>query len=523
MLTFHQLGGIVAKKKALFEKIGIDPSSIPPAPQPRLHPLYRADPFSVIEGLQQPPEVKVDLAKFKQAKTSTVATTGDLTGQEKVDMTARRNRNVSNVQKLKGKFAVHEDEAEKETGLKDQHVDHGEDLEEVDWDAVRANMLARTKKQNELKEKAGIRSVQDTVRALLAGKDVLDYGESSKAAAREDSDNISMASRFSGTTDSTVKRNSAGSTSKLDLTNATPRSSKNSNDLVTGTGGLPPRTRTSGQAQAAPDATHENFSTTEAHLGPGSQSELVIAPTRARAIATASSSGKAVVPGGNDTKGNDGKAGKKLWKRLKSMTVSPEEEAKGEANKEQSEENHAAKLDAAAYWVGFEHEYEQWAIDNFPDPVERRQAFVHRMRTKLNAASQDYSPGDPHPRHPETSKGWYHKNLRCTNCPANTECPLCHSPCCAWRRLTENIKEAERNPERATAMGVEEAKTNLKNVEKIFPTGAEVPTFITCSTCYSKVCPRCSGQCPDEVHCKDLQCRKCKKDPWSICEWHADM
>ena len=144
------------------------------------------------------------------------------------------------------------------------------------------------------------------------------------------------------------------------------------------------------------------------------------------------------------------------------------------------------------------------------------------MRSKLNAKAQSYAVGGLLPRHPETSRGWNHKNLRCTNCPQITNCPLCQDPCCAWRRLTDYIARAAQNPEYDEER-LSEAHAALKNVERIFPTGAEVPTFLLCTTCYRRVCPRCCGQCPDEEVCKDIQCRECKSDPWELCGWHAGL
>ena len=70
------------------------------------------------------------------------------------------------------------------------------------------------------------------------------------------------------------------------------------------------------------------------------------------------------------------------------------------------------------------------------------------------------------------------------------------------------------------------AEDRVLEITKVFPYGREAPTFLQCTKddetgCGQMVCPDCCGICPLE-YCGDVQCRKCKADPWDICDWHDE-
>ena len=69
----------------------------------------------------------------------------------------------------------------------------------------------------------------------------------------------------------------------------------------------------------------------------------------------------------------------------------------------------------------------------------------------------------------------------------------------------------------------EECIKGIEIINRVFPYGTEAPTFIQCTHggCSKMGCPDCIGQCP-LFFCQDTQCRKCKKDPWAVCEFHSE-
>lgn len=70
------------------------------------------------------------------------------------------------------------------------------------------------------------------------------------------------------------------------------------------------------------------------------------------------------------------------------------------------------------------------------------------------------------------------------------------------------------------------AEERMHQITTVFPYGREVSTFLQCTMgdetgCGKRICPDCCGQCPNEL-CRDIQCRKSKKDPWANCLWHDE-
>lgn len=64
----------------------------------------------------------------------------------------------------------------------------------------------------------------------------------------------------------------------------------------------------------------------------------------------------------------------------------------------------------------------------------------------------------------------------------------------------------------------------MDQINRVFPDGKEVPTFLRCTDgggCGKYVCPECIGMCPLSV-CRDTQCIGCKKCPWAVCDFHDD-
>jgi hypothetical protein len=143
------------------------------------------------------------------------------------------------------------------------------------------------------------------------------------------------------------------------------------------------------------------------------------------------------------------------------------------------------------------------------------------LRTTLNCHTYDYSPDQPLPRHPTTGRGWKSRNLHCTNCMDKC-CAVCGRACCAFKAASLALKNHKDNPE-----GLLRAQDTLANIAVIYSYGQEAPTFLQCTHgapgdtvgCGKMVCPDCCGMCPNAI-CADIQCRKCKKQPWAECQWH---
>ncbi|ETI23549.1 hypothetical protein G647_05351 [Cladophialophora carrionii CBS 160.54] len=142
------------------------------------------------------------------------------------------------------------------------------------------------------------------------------------------------------------------------------------------------------------------------------------------------------------------------------------------------------------------------------------------LRRSTNNHSYDYDPGQPYPRHPNTSRAWHSRNLKCTTCLEQC-CAVCGRACCAYRAAALAMKIRKDNPE-----SLKIAEERLLQIAFLFPYGQEAPTFLQCTKgdevgCGKMVCPDCCGECPQPI-CKDIQCQKCKKDPWNDCLWHDE-
>jgi hypothetical protein len=138
------------------------------------------------------------------------------------------------------------------------------------------------------------------------------------------------------------------------------------------------------------------------------------------------------------------------------------------------------------------------------------------LRIICNCPSIPFTWASMYPRHPNTSREWKSRNLKCTTClPAC--CYVCGRACCAYRAATLGIENHRNNP-----IGREEAYQRIVDISTVFPYGKEAPTFLECTTCRKTVCPDCCGRCPVDA-CGDLECRKCKSpDPWKECDWHYE-
>ncbi|EXJ83822.1 hypothetical protein A1O1_07449 [Capronia coronata CBS 617.96] len=153
------------------------------------------------------------------------------------------------------------------------------------------------------------------------------------------------------------------------------------------------------------------------------------------------------------------------------------------------------------------------------DYTRPREDLERYLRVTTNCRSYDYDPGQPYPRHPNTGRAWHSRNLKCTNC-ADSLCGVCGRTCCAYKAASEALENHKNNP-----LSLRAARDCLANISNLFPFGREVPTFLQCTHgggCGKMVCPDCCGMCPNPI-CADIQCRKCKKDPWSECDWHEQM
>jgi len=152
--------------------------------------------------------------------------------------------------------------------------------------------------------------------------------------------------------------------------------------------------------------------------------------------------------------------------------------------------------------------------------ANKKQEYYLRIVTV--SPSADYTPESPYPRHPNTSRDWRSRNLKCTTCE-KVCCGICGRACCAFRAALMALETHQHNQE-----NLQHAMEKVQEISRIFPYGKETPTFIQCtnsvgggSGCGKMVCPDCCGVCPNEA-CGDTQCRRCKKDPWVECGWHAD-
>ncbi|KPI41515.1 uncharacterized protein AB675_9038 [Cyphellophora attinorum] len=127
-------------------------------------------------------------------------------------------------------------------------------------------------------------------------------------------------------------------------------------------------------------------------------------------------------------------------------------------------------------------------------------------------ASLPHGNTNMYPKHPFTNKPWMHRNLRCTTCTDEC-CNRCGRACCAHRAAVLGLKNHPTGENHFRARG------RLTELEKMYPYGRELPTFIKCLECEKLMCPECCGECAEPI-CKSVVCRGCKSDPWVNCDWH---
>ena len=154
-----------------------------------------------------------------------------------------------------------------------------------------------------------------------------------------------------------------------------------------------------------------------------------------------------------------------------------------------------------------------------PEPPEftreerlQRQEYIIRAKT----SSLPRPNASMFPTHPDTGRNWMHRNLRCIACE-DKGCANCGKSCCAWRAAIRGLENHKDNGE-----GLERTVAIKEEIEAFDGRGKEVGTFMKCSDCEKTVCPECAGECCDEI-CKLVCCRKCKSDPWDVCDYHRDL
>jgi hypothetical protein len=145
---------------------------------------------------------------------------------------------------------------------------------------------------------------------------------------------------------------------------------------------------------------------------------------------------------------------------------------------------------------------------------ERLQHQEYRIRAKT--ATLPRANASMFPTHPDTGRNWMHRNLRCIAC-SKKGCANCGKSCCAWQAAMRGLENHKGNEE-----GLKRAEMIKEEIERVDVTGKEVGTFLKCSDCGKEVCPECCGECCDEI-CKLICCRKCKSDPWDVCDYHRDL
>ena len=140
------------------------------------------------------------------------------------------------------------------------------------------------------------------------------------------------------------------------------------------------------------------------------------------------------------------------------------------------------------------------------------------LRRLYDAPSPDYDADSPYPRHPVTGRSWNARNLKCTICRDHV-CSRCGGSCCTYRQAYIALG----NP-LSTTQSKEQAFGRMDQINRVFPDGKELPTFLQCTHgggCGQYVCPECIGMCPLSI-CRDTQCTGCKADPWVICDFHDE-
>lgn len=517
-------------KYSMFKRAGLPKP--PPPPDPSDHPAFRKDPFSIQSDDKSPMTVPREQGlALRDAQLDSRSAKNKAIQAEWDEMVAAKQKRI--IQKCKK---------------------HHKDMEAEEYQAYRSRILQRSRIGNEelrwtlaaleeenlsvdMKPVTTIEELEDSVADASGISQGYETINVSRAVLSGKSDQPSVMSRFSHGSDLSAQHSSAGSSGKMDFCNATPRSQRSDTfgssrrpDLAIEPA-LDLLHLTDSKSDKSVSTAFTDIHWTKRDSHPSSKGDLAVSPvcsfreqgvmvpetsttneTDAMTYYGSQSDGSSITHSFKD-KELDGKTLRGMWDRIKLSRKVKDEQKRASLEKDREQEKEA--------WVKFaviEDEWNERARELFPDPEERRQALMKRMRIKMNAAAHIYAPSDPYPRHPDTGRGWFHKNLRCTICPDNTACPHCHQACCAFRRAILNLEQG--NVKSVNAQ--QEAIMMLKNIESLYPSGREVPTFLKCSTCENMVCPFCCGQCPHEM-CKDIQCRKCKKNPWASCDWHEGM
>lgn len=149
------------------------------------------------------------------------------------------------------------------------------------------------------------------------------------------------------------------------------------------------------------------------------------------------------------------------------------------------------------------------------DRVAYLQKQEHSIRAKTSTLPR--ANASMFPNHPDTSRNWMHRNLRCTAC-VDKCCANCGKTCCAWKAAGIALERTHKENED----GVKRALRIREEIEAFDSRGKELPTFLKCSECEEMVCPECCGECCEEI-CRLVCCRKCKRDPWDVCDYHRDL
>ncbi|KZF20901.1 hypothetical protein L228DRAFT_270166 [Xylona heveae TC161] len=171
---------------------------------------------------------------------------------------------------------------------------------------------------------------------------------------------------------------------------------------------------------------------------------------------------------------------------------------------------------------GYILDKEDAVLEQFKDESLRKEDFIayqnEQLRKRLGVQIDVYQPGDRRPRHPNHHRTWYSKNLWCTKC--HGRCQNCMAWCCKYQ---ESYAIALGN--RTSVEVKDNAHSIIEAIRMYNPTGTDNPTFLRCTTegCRRLVCPECCGICPNQLLCQDLQCVRCKPDPWVECDWHVGL
>lgn len=162
-------------------------------------------------------------------------------------------------------------------------------------------------------------------------------------------------------------------------------------------------------------------------------------------------------------------------------------------------------------------EYREKQVSRLPVALASTRANLHPQERYLRTitSSLPRSNATMFHAHPNTSRNWMHRNLRCIDCNPKG-CAKCGKACCAWKAASLGV-------DNHTGEAQKRASKIKTEIERFFPSGGrEMPTFLKCSDCERMVCPECCGECEDEI-CRLVCCRTCKRDPWGSCDFHEGL